>query len=203
MEGGACPEGDVGGGVGGSAAGVCGYAGRRDGRVMADVLLERQQAEWRDARPDRVSTARHSSSPGTPWNTCSNSRRRSPHDESARQAWLDEWCHPLKHEGDRGAGACGGAPTRHAARTRAPSASSAGDVLPQPRAPHGLSGVCRQRLANRLRPRGVGLQNGRRQSPPRGRHALGPRRRQRRLPPPRHLPSAIPPAGTPSRRQAA
>ena len=63
-----------------------------------------------------------------------------------------------------------------------------GAILPQPRTPDGLPTLRSQRLADRFRPGGVGLQDRGGQSAQRRRNALGRGGSRRRLPPPRPLP---------------
>ena len=74
-------------------------------------------------------------------------------DESARQTWLDDVCHRLKHEGGpTRAPAVGRNGSRNGLDGGSGSASQDGAILPQSRTPNGLSDLCPQRLADRLRP---------------------------------------------------
>ena len=105
-----------------------------------------------------------------------------PADEAAREAWLGDWRHRLKHEGglailDRLRG------LEVRGRVARDALADVTPLLREPVAPDGLPEIRGQRLGDRFGPSGIGVQDGDRPTDERSRHALGDRRRRQRQPP--------------------
>ena len=96
-----------------------------------------------------------------------------PGDEPAREEWIERWCHRLKHEG--------GQVVLEALRgldLGGPRVGPAGpwrgdQVLREPGASDGLPELPGQGVGDRLRPGGIGVQDGHRQADEGGRDAVG------------------------------
>ncbi len=104
-----------------------------------------------------------------------------PEDEGVRAAWLDGWCHRLKHDG--GAAVLEdlrGLEVRGRAAREALAAVVR--VFREPVAPDGLPRLCGQGLGDRFGAGRIGVQDGDRSTYERSRHALGGRRRRRPQP---------------------